>query len=317
MFRFAHKLTDFIGVCSFVAFPFAAHAQVTLFTDRAAFLAATTNLVTLDFSSLINYNYSTPNGVTLNGVQFVGTQTATGSNFLYVAGPNTYPYYAGWNDNPIILQGPPGQDNGQYSAGYLDIKLPANTTVVGMNLYTVLDEGRPITFSLSTGQTFTVGTFTKPTLAFAGFTSRTPITSIRVTTADKAFPNLSSFCLNPSPSANVSGTVTLGDCNDPEQAITFEFRPKPSGTAFKRKVLLTQSGANSGTFSLPNIPKGTYDIAVKGFCWLQRVIPNVVVNGDVSGLNATLLSADLNNDNAVDIADFGILVNEYNAQGDP
>ena len=115
---------------------------------------------------------------------------------------------------------------------------------------------------------------------------------------------------------NIAGKVTLEVCNDPEQAITFEFRPKPSGTVFKRKVLLTQSGPNSGTFSLPNIPKGTYDIAVKGFCWLQKVLPNVVVNGDVSGLSASLLTADLNNDNSVDSSDFGLLIGDYGAIGD-
>ena len=121
---------------------------------------------------------------------------------------------------------------------------------------------------------------------------------------------------NLAPDALVSGTVALEACDDPEQAITFEFRPKPSGTLLKRKVLLTQSGPNSGAFSLPNIPKGTYDIAIKGFCWLQRVLPNVVVNADVSGLSVSLLSADLNNDNSVDPTDFGILVGNYNETGD-
>ena len=124
------------------------------------------------------------------------------------------------------------------------------------------------------------------------------------------------FNSSPGTAISVSGTVTLGNCDDPEQAITFEFRPKNGGTPFKRKQMLTQSGANSGTFSLPNIPAGTYDIAIKGFSWLRRVLPNVVVNGDVFGLNATLISADLNNDNSVDVLDFGILVNEYGEQGD-
>src|ERR1035437_2050873 len=48
---------------------------------------------------------------------------------------------------------------------------------------------------------------------------------------------------------------------------------------------------------------GTYDIAIKGYCWLQQVIPNVVVAGNVSGLTATLINADLNNDNSVYIFD--------------
>ena len=117
-------------------------------------------------------------------------------------------------------------------------------------------------------------------------------------------------------SRTIGGTVTLEGCNAPEQAITFEFRPKPSGTAFKRKVLLTQKGPDSGMFSLSNIPNGTYDIAIKGFCWLQKVLPNVVVNGNVSGLSASLLTSDINNDNSVDSSDFGLLIGDYGAISD-
>ena len=115
----------------------------------------------------------------------------------------------------------------------------------------------------------------------------------------------------------VSGTITLGDCNDPEQNITFELRPKNGGALIKIKQVLTQSGPNSGTFSLPNIPAGTYDIAIKGYCWLKKVLPSVVVNGNVSGLTATLVSADINNDNSVDSTDFGLLIGEFNNTGDP
>ena len=35
-------------------------------------------------------------------------------------------------------------------------------------------------------------------------------------------------------------------------------------------------------------------------------------NGDVLGVTATLKAGDTNNDNSVDIADFGVLVNAYN-----
>ena len=119
------------------------------------------------------------------------------------------------------------------------------------------------------------------------------------------------------PGAVLSGTVTLLDCSDPEQAITFEFRPKPNGTSFKRKQMLTQSGPNTGAFSLTSIPAGTYDIAIKGYSWLQQVIPNVVVSGNVSGLTATLWNGNLNGDDIVDIADFGILVNSYGSAGMP
>ena len=38
-------------------------------------------------------------------------------------------------------------------------------------------------------------------------------------------------------------------------------------------------------------------------------------NGDVSGVTATLPAGDANNDDALDIADFGLLVNNYGASG--
>ena len=105
-------------------------------------------------------------------------------------------------------------------------------------------------------------------------------------------------------------------CNDPEQNITFEFRSKSGSGSFKRKQVLTQTTADTGLFALANIPPGTYDIAVKGYSWLQKVIPNVVVTGDVSVRPATLLSADTNNDNSVDTTDFGLLVGNYGEIGD-
>ena len=76
------------------------------------------------------------------------------------------------------------------------------------------------------------------------------------------------------------------------------------------------TAADTGSFRIPGVPDGTYDIAVKGFCWLRKVLPGVVVNGDVSGLSVYLFGGDINNDNVVDIGDFGGIVNVAATQGD-
>lgn len=119
--------------------------------------------------------------------------------------------------------------------------------------------------------------------------------------------------------ATLTGTVTLENCNDPEQNVTFEFRPQPGGTPTVLKHVLTPTGTNTGTFKLEGIPDGTYTLAVKAYSWLRKVIPNVIVaNGsDVSGLTVTLPSGDVNNSNAIDISDLNQIVSRYNQLGDP
>ena len=134
--------------------------------------------------------------------------------------------------------------------------------------------------------------------------------------------------LPPLPSV-VSGTVQMELCNDPAQNITFEFRtpgtspydptnPVPAlQTVHQILTPLTPDG-DTGYFAIPGVPDGTYDLAIKGYCWLRKVIPGVVVNGaNVSGLSAFLTGGDINNDNYVDSTDFGTLIGDFGAAGDP
>jgi len=137
------------------------------------------------------------------------------------------------------------------------------------------------------------------------------------------FSNLENFGYAEPPivrrGATLSGTVTLENCNDPQQNVTFEFRPK-NGTVTPdgNPVVIRQVLTNTGTFRLEGIPNGTYDLAIKAYLWLRKVIPNVVVNGsNISGLNVTLLGGDVNNTNAVDIGDLTQVIGHYNRLGDP
>ena len=109
----------------------------------------------------------------------------------------------------------------------------------------------------------------------------------------------------------VSGTVTLDNSSHPAQTLTFTFRPIYGGTPLIRIQTLTPTpGTSGGTFTFSDIPPGSYSVAVKGAKWLQKV-----ASADTRNLNAVLMvslpGGDADNNNTVDIADFGFLVNAY------
>lgn len=114
---------------------------------------------------------------------------------------------------------------------------------------------------------------------------------------------------NESGNVTVSGTITLEGSQNSAQSLTFEFRPRPSGTAFAR----TQTLSGNGAFSFTDIPRGDYDVAIKGRKWLQRVVRVNAGAGNVTNVAATLKAGDVTNDNVVDITDLLTLIAHYNA----
>jgi photosystem II stability/assembly factor-like uncharacterized protein len=105
---------------------------------------------------------------------------------------------------------------------------------------------------------------------------------------------------------SIDGTVTLQSCSNPAQPITFILRPTNGNAAFARTVTLTASGG----FTLPNVPGQSYTLAIKGVKWLQRDV-NVNATSGATGVTATLLAGDVNNDNMINIEDFGLLAAAY------
>ena len=107
----------------------------------------------------------------------------------------------------------------------------------------------------------------------------------------------------------VSGTVNLLDCLVPVgQVIMLEFRPIDGAAKFTRTAILD---ANSH-FSVSDIPARQYNLAIKGTKWLRRVVNVDASSGaNLSNITASLVNGDANNDNKIDIADFGVLVNAY------
>lgn len=192
------------------------NAQVTHYTDKSAFTAASTNLSTIDFATA-NPNgagtytsYNTSSGLTLQGVNFVGS-VSNGTNVLAAVDPNFYQTYQGWDGNPTVLT---SGSNFDAFTRTITITLPNNTISVGTDLYTAtVGDGfnntvRDVTFTLSTGDTFVVNTFSKPTLAFAGFISQTPITSLTVTSPNGDGHYLSHFVFGQSAVVPAPGALT-------------------------------------------------------------------------------------------------------------
>lgn len=180
-------------------------APVTMYTDRAAFTAASANLTTLNFASANTSGgtltgYSTAAGLTLGGVNFVGTENGGSEYALAVNTPAFYPLYAGFDGNPTVLL---AGGNDARDAPVTTITLPPGITAVGTGLYTIAlgnfrsNTVEPVDVTLYSGTTslgtFTFQTFEKPTVAFAGFTSSIPITTIQVVGENDSFAALSSF----------------------------------------------------------------------------------------------------------------------------
>ena len=116
-------------------------------------------------------------------------------------------------------------------------------------------------------------------------------------------------------SRTVAGTVLLEGLKvETGKAITLQFRPVGGGS----NLDFTSTLNSGGLFSLGTVPAGNYNLAIKGTKWLQKVVPVDLTSGDASGLNVTLLTGDINGDNAVDFGDLSTLLQTYNAlSGDP
>jgi alpha-tubulin suppressor-like RCC1 family protein len=110
------------------------------------------------------------------------------------------------------------------------------------------------------------------------------------------------------PPVSLTGKVLLHDCLNSMQTISFTFQPNDGSASFSRSLTLNADGS----FSLDNLPRGSYELAIQGSKWLRRSLPLFAGRGDVSGLEVALWAGDVNNDNRVDILDLGLLADAFN-----
>ena len=75
----------------------------------------------------------------------------------------------------------------------------------------------------------------------------------------------------------------------------------------------------NGQFTISGIMPGTYNISIKGFNSLRKVLLNQTISGGNNSINwGVQIAGDANGDNFVGGADFSIMVNSYNKGiGDP
>ena len=83
-------------------------------------------------------------------------------------------------------------------------------------------------------------------------------------------------------------------------------------------ALDVKQGSASGTYSVTDVPDGTYDVWIKGGKNLAVLVPDVhIAAATGAGIPpVTLPAADANGDNSVDASDFGLFVSAYNTTAD-
>lgn len=164
----------FVGLFAVVP----AHAaNITLFTNRAAFIAASTNLQNIDFEGIAPENSVLPGltSLTLLGVTFSDS-------------PNTISVVDDGFFTPLFDFG-----SGASLSGGVNITamLPPGITAVGSDVMSALGNG-PFMIVLSSGESFLVPTGAAPDRLFAGFTSDEAISFI-VFNRTTALPLLDNF----------------------------------------------------------------------------------------------------------------------------
>jgi len=68
----------------------------------------------------------------------------------------------------------------------------------------------------------------------------------------------------------------------------------------------------NGVFSIANIPRDAYTLHIKGAKYLATNVTVNASNGNVTGVTAFLRAGDVDNNNAVDLDDLGLLALAFN-----
>ena len=119
-----------------------------------------------------------------------------------------------------------------------------------------------------------------------------------------------SALLTPIYTSKVSGTITLDGWSGPlNQPLTITVRPQG-----KSEHIETVTLDSSGHFTLNNVEMSQVTLHIKGSKWLAKNVAVDASKGDVSGVTATLLGGDVNNDNVVGLDDLGLLADAFDTK---
>jgi hypothetical protein len=115
----------------------------------------------------------------------------------------------------------------------------------------------------------------------------------------------------------ISGTVNLKGAVSAAQDLTFTFTPTGDYAVDYPEVFTRDTTlASDGSYLLNDVPPGHYRVGIKGSRWLQRAVTVDNSAQAVTGVDATLLPGDINNDNRVNILDLGLLADAFNTGPD-
>ena len=165
------KLLFALAAFAAVAFASApARADTAVYTTRALFNGAATNLTTITFEGIASTNsvanFSSP--LTLQGATFSGSSTG----MVSVVDSGFFAPLFQFNSGAVLS-----------GFGFVEVTLPAGITAIGTDLMSTNPDGLPFQVVLSTGETFLVNTPLRPGRGFFGITTDVAIASIRFTTS--------------------------------------------------------------------------------------------------------------------------------------
>jgi hypothetical protein len=103
---------------------------------------------------------------------------------------------------------------------------------------------------------------------------------------------------------SISGKITLQNYVASVTQVPVTVQMQMSGGGYTSQSI---NLAADGSYTISGLAPGTYDIGIKASHWLQKVVRGVVVNGNVSGVNVSLINGDCNGDNFVEDQDYSLL----------
>ena len=191
-------------LAAFAALAFAsapARADTAVFTTRALFEGAATNLTTITFEGIAPTNsvanFSSP--LTLQGVTFSGSPTG----MVSVVDSGFFAPLFQFNSGAVLS-----------GFAFVEVTLPAGITAIGTDLMSTNPTGLSFQVVLSTGETFVVNTPLGPERGFFGITTDVAIASIRFTTipnqnGSAGIPLLDNFSFGQAQAAAVPEPATI------------------------------------------------------------------------------------------------------------
>lgn len=306
-----------------------AHATVTVYTDRAAFLAAIAGVSTnIDFemSGADEIDFGTAAGLTVSGVNFVGEYNGSDGNlimnYLYAGNASAdWGWFYAWGSGRVLYGY--GQ-NGSSQWGRIDATLPAGIKAVGSDVMLYPWGGAPIDstsyqrmdYKLAGGSSYQqqpgLPVPVQPGHGFIGVISDDEdITSLRFTQNFNGYSYgviLDNFVYQ-GPVGTLTGSLSLGSyVGDLSLApVKVEFVPTIDGAPYTKILALA---AAAETYTIPGVAAGTYDVYFSACKWVKIKVSGVVITQGTTtdAPNVNLVNGDLNGDNHVTTTDLSVLL---------